>query len=176
MNKNVRIWSDVHKAFWRPNACGYTSDYSAAGWYDPDEARYLTEGLEDKQLKIVPVEPIFVFGSNVLGRHGKGAALTAKQKYGAIYGQSEGLQGNSYAIVTKGDDKWYLNIRPLPLIKESVDRFLNFALTHKEYQFKVCEIGCGLAGYQPSDIAPMFLTHPGNVMLPDSFMEVLRNV
>jgi hypothetical protein len=113
---------------------------------------------------------IFVFGSNLAGRHGKGAALFAKQFHGAIYGVGEGLQGNSYAIPTK-DAK--LRSRPLPDISFSVLEFLNFATNHPKLTFQVTAIGCGLAGYSPEQIAPMFQAIqpvPSNVILPKEFI------
>lgn len=106
---------------------------------------------------------IFVFGSNLAGRHGRGAALTAFKRYGAIYGQGIGLQGNSYAIPTKDE-----NIKTLPLnkIKRYVDQFLKFAQLNPEMRFKVTAIGTGLAGYDESDIAPLFVNAPHNCILP----------
>jgi len=106
---------------------------------------------------------IFVFGSNLAGKHGKGAALFAKQNYGAIYGQGVGLQGNSYAIPTK--DK---SLNPLPLkeIEFYVKQFIRFAKEHPEYIFNLTRIGCGLAGYADIQIAPMFHTAPNNVNQP----------
>ena len=113
---------------------------------------------------------IFVFGSNLAGRHGKGAALYARKHKGAIYGQGVGLQGLSYAIPTKD-----ARIRTLPLedIKPYVDEFLSFARDHPEMKFFVTPIGCGLAGYCAEQIAPMFREAPANCMLPDGFREVL---
>lgn len=113
---------------------------------------------------------IFVFGSNLAGRHGKGAALEARQRYGALYGQGEGLQGNSYAIPTK--DR---NIKTLPLehIKVFVERFIDFATAHPELHFAVTAIGCGLAGYSPPDIAPFFKRVPANVTLCPAFIRAL---
>lgn len=111
---------------------------------------------------------IFVFGSNLAGRHGKGAALEARQKWGAIYGQGEGLQGRSYAIPTKD-----ANLRTLPLdtIAQAVVRFLEFALSRPDLRFTVTPIGCGLAGYKPADIAWMFdAPCPHNVDLPEAFL------
>ena len=107
---------------------------------------------------------IFVFGSNLAGRHGKGAALTARQQYGAIYNQGVGLQGRSYAIPTKDRE-----LRPLPLnlINEYVDEFIRFAIDHPEFTFIVTRVGCGLAGYRDSDIAPMFSGAPLNCKLPE---------
>jgi hypothetical protein len=114
---------------------------------------------------------IFVFGSNRRGAHGRGAALAARQLHGAIYGQGEGLQGQSYAIPTKDE-----RIQTLPLeeIEKHVAIFRGFAFEHPELTFRVTPIGCGLAGYAPSQIAPMFKCPPDNVILPDVFVEALR--
>jgi hypothetical protein len=116
-------------------------------------------------------EPIFVFGSNLAGRHGAGAALFAKQKKGAVYGCGVGLQGNSYAIPTK-DER--INTLPLVRIKPYIDQFLEYAKNHPEMVFELTPIGCGYAGYSAKDIAPMFEYSPANVTLPISFIEFLR--
>lgn len=115
-------------------------------------------------------EPVFVFGSNLAGRHGKGAALWAKQNRGAIYGQGEGYQGNSYAIPTKDE-----RIATLPLfrIRNYVDRFKRFARENPHLTFQLTPIGCGLAGYTPDQIAPMFENAPANVILPAEFLAAL---
>lgn len=115
---------------------------------------------------------IFVFGSNTQGRHGKGAALTARRKHGAIYGQAYGLQGNSYAIVTK-ELRSYKPAVSLKEIEEQVIAFLKFARAHTELTFMVTPIGCGLAGFTPAQIAPMFVGRSYNVHLPAPFLEVL---
>jgi len=117
----------------------------------------------------LPEGSIFCFGSNLSGRHGAGAALDAVKYFGAFYGQGEGLQGGSYAIPTKSH---LLKVLKLPEIKSYIERFLSVAAL-SPLRFVVTEIGCGLAGYKPSDIAPMFLGHSENVILPDSFKEVL---
>ncbi len=109
---------------------------------------------------------IFVFGSNLAGRHGKGAAAYARQHHGAILGQGEGLQGNSYGIATKTE---ILNVRPLAHIRESVKVFIQFAKDHPEMQFNLTPIGCGHAGYRPIQIGPLFEGCPPNVNLPDEF-------
>lgn len=96
---------------------------------------------------------VFVFGSNLAGRHGKGAALFARKKHGAIYGQGIGYQGNSYGIPTKGHKLERLSLN---IIARHVTNFLNFANTHPELQFQVTRIGCGLAGNKELDIKPMF--------------------
>lgn len=115
---------------------------------------------------------IFVFGSNRQGRHGKGAALDAKNEYGAVYGQPKELQGNSYAIVTK---ELRYDHPPVTLeeIKDQVDEFLHFAKSHPGWSFLVSAIGCGLAGFTPSQIAPMFINKSDNVVLPVEFNVIL---
>ncbi len=115
---------------------------------------------------------IFVFGSNRQGRHGKGAALEAKTLWGAIHGQSEGLQGRSYAIITKELRKNYPKVT-LAEVAYGVRRFLDFAKVHQEYEFSITPIGCGLAGFTPSQIAPLFKNSPENVKLPPKFLEIL---
>jgi hypothetical protein len=109
---------------------------------------------------------IFVFGSNLAGRHGKGAALYARKYHGAVYGQGEGLQGNSYAIPTKSSA-----LRTLPLwrIEKAVLNFIQFAKDRPELEFQLTPIGCGLAGYTPEQIAPMFTDAPANVHKPKEF-------
>lgn len=106
---------------------------------------------------------IFVFGSNLAGRHGKGAAVTARLYHGAQYGQGVGRQGNSYAIPTKDV---YLKSLPLDKIEFYVRLFLCYANDHPELSFFVTRIGCGLAGYKDKDIAPMFKNAPTNCELP----------
>jgi hypothetical protein len=115
---------------------------------------------------------IFVFGSNLAGRHGKGAALAAVKEHGAIYGRGVGRQGNSYAIPTK--DEW-LHALTLPEIERFVARFLAYAADHPQLTFKVTAIGCGLAGFRPAQIAPFFRGAPPNCILPESFDDVLRD-
>lgn len=114
---------------------------------------------------------IFVFGSNLAGRHGKGAALHARQHHGAVYGIGFGLTGSAFAIPTKDRD-----IKTLPLsdIARYVSRFLRFAADRPDLTFRVTPIGCGLAGYVPTDIAPMFRDAPANVALPDEFRAALN--
>lgn len=117
---------------------------------------------------ITKLEPhqVFVFGSNYAGRHGKGAALIASRKFGARHGTGTGLMGQSYGIATKGRR---LEVLPLSIIGIQVGRFCRFAQQHPELEFLVTPIGCRLAGYKPSQIAPMFQNAPANVRLPASF-------
>ncbi len=111
--------------------------------------------------------PIFVFGSNLAGRHGKGAAIWARQHRGAIYGTGEGLQGQSYAIPTK-DHK--LRTLPLPAVTKSIMRFIDFANAHPHLVFEVTPIGCGLAGFKQSQIKPSFSTAPRNVLFTKDWL------
>lgn len=112
---------------------------------------------------------IFVFGSNLAGRHGGGAAYAAYKKFGAVWGQGVGLFGQSYAIPTMqgGVD----TIRPY------VDEFIQFAKARPELTFYVTRIGCGIAGFRDADIAPLFaaaLALP-NVILPRTFVDHLTS-
>jgi hypothetical protein len=116
---------------------------------------------------------IFVFGSNLAGRHGRGAAKDAVDKYGAIYGQGAGLQGHSYAIPTK-DER--IQTLPLLVISNYVKQFLWFATVHPEMEFFVTKIGCGLAGYTPEQIAPFFRGAPKNCKLPEEFLSVIAKL
>ena len=107
---------------------------------------------------------IFVFGSNLSGFHGGGAARVAYKKFGAVWGQGVGLQGQSYAIPTmQGGTE---------TIKPYVDEFIEFAKAHPEYKFLVTLIGCGIAGFVPSDIAPLFkdAMDVENIILPRGFV------
>ena len=113
---------------------------------------------------------IFVFGSNLAGRHGKGAALFARQNHGAIYGQGIGRQGNSYAIPTKDHN---LDTLPLTIIGKYVTVFIEYARSNASEEFQLTPIGCGLAGYNYEDIAPFFKNAPDNVKLPEEFKKVL---
>ena len=116
--------------------------------------------------------PIFVFGSNLAGRHGKGAALFARNERGAIYGCGVGPQGNSYGIPTKDHA---LATLPLSEIARYAAGFLAYARAHPDCRFELTPIGCGLAGYRAADIAPLFADAPGNVALPQTFTDALAS-
>lgn len=106
---------------------------------------------------------VFVFGSNLNGFHGAGAAKFALDNRGAIWGQGEGLQGQSYAIPTMHGWK---------VLADSVMRFLEFAQNNHAMKFEVTRIGCGIAGYNDSQIAPLFAKAPENCQLPDGWREI----
>ena len=120
------------------------------------------------------MKEIFVFGSNLAGIHGAGAALYARKYHGAIQGQGIGLQGSSYALPTKDH-----RIRTLRLssIERHVAAFLTFTQLHPDLVFKVTRIGCGLAGYTDQEIAPLFsaAAHGGypNVRLPVGWRQLI---
>ena len=111
---------------------------------------------------------IFVFGSNLAGAHGGGAAHIACQRFGAIWGQGVGLQGQSYAIPTMQGG--------VETIKPYVDQFIEFATSHPELTFLVTRIGCGIAGFQDEEIAPLFAAalDVENVILPREFVKALQ--
>ena len=113
---------------------------------------------------------IFVFGSNLAGNHAGGAARLAYVKWGAVWGQGVGLQGQTYAIPTMHGG--------VEAIRPYVEEFIRFAETHPEQVFLVTEIGCGIAGFTPDEIAPLFAAAVPvqNVFLPERFWEVLKNI
>ena len=112
------------------------------------------------------VPSIFVFGSNLAGRHGGGAAAFARAERGAEMGVAEGRTGQAYAIPTV-----YVWIAPLPLerIRDSVLAFIAYARRHPELTFEVTRIGCGIAGFTDAQIAPLFAGAPDNCQLPDGW-------
>lgn len=131
-------------------------------------------------IKYLNENEIFVFGSNLSGRHGAGAAKYAVQRFGAIRGQGEGLQGQSYAIPTRAfEPEGSNNIVTLSLdeIQDHVEIFLGFAEDNPRYTFLLTEVGCGLAGYNVCQIAPLFrrAQEMKNVKLPKSFMKILND-
>jgi hypothetical protein len=126
-------------------------------------------------IKELKENEVFVFGSNRQSKHGKGAALTARNKFGAIYGQSEGLQGQSYAIITKELRKDYQPVS-LQEVKEGVDTFIQFAKDNENLTFYVVELGCNLAYFTVEEIAPLFrpVMRLKNVYLPERFLQNLQ--
>ena len=111
---------------------------------------------------------VFVFGSNLAGMHGGGAARVAHLRFGAVLGKGVGLQGQSYAIPTMQGG--------VETIRPYVDDFIAFAKANPEKLFLVTPIGCGIAGFDPDDIAPLFesATTINNISLPESFWEVIE--
>lgn len=118
---------------------------------------------------------VFVFGSNLSGHHGAGAARTAVFKFGAVNGKGAGLQGKSYGIPTKDRN---INTLPIYKIAPHVNRFIKFCIRNEKKNFLVTEIGCGLAGYKPKQIAPLFIEakNINNIYLPESFWEIINQM
>lgn len=149
--------------------CGAKARFSLGG------ARFMSEKsvymgsrriTPDDIIALKPNE-IFVFGSNLKGYHAGGAARTALVKFGAVMGNGDGIQGQSYAIPTMQGG--------VETIKPYVDKFIDFAVNHPEKDFLVTRIGCGIAGFTASEIAPLFkeAVHIHNVWLPADFLRVL---
>ena len=145
--------------------------------YTDEEKYWLTGGstgtlptrVTPSQIYTLEANEIFVFGSNIHGMHMGGAARVAYNEFGAEWGNGEGLQGKAYALPTmEGFDS----------TKRAVEHFTICAKEHPELKFLVTLVGCGIAGYTPDEIAPMFIqaAHLENVYLPISFWKVIMNV
>lgn len=132
-------------------------DENGRAKYTPE---FITELAEDE---------VFVFGSNLSGMHGGGAAATAHRCFGAKWGQGVGLQGQSYAIPTMQGG--------VQTVKPYVDEFIEFAKSHPELRFLVTKIGCGIAGFREEQIAPLFAEaiDVKNIILPREFVEMTQN-
>ena len=113
---------------------------------------------------------VFVFGSNIRGSHHGGAAKFALIHFGAIKGQSEGIQGQSYAIPTDGNT--------FEELKEAVGRFTDYVVMHPQNKFMLCAVGCGAACYSTDKIAPLFSQAYsfGNVYVPRSFLQYVSPI
>lgn len=169
-----RIYINIHV---RPNAkidnlCFDKESYMALDAAETEQVSRSTGGnMGSIPIRISPVRidrleknEVFVFGSNQFGHHQGGAAAAAMKKFGAVWGVGDGLQGQSYAIST---------MEGLIETAKNVNRFIRFAAEHQELKFFVTPIGCGIAGYNPLQIAPLFakaLALP-NVYLPGIFWE-----
>jgi hypothetical protein len=133
------------------------------------------ERITPNIIKRLEENQVFVFGSNRQGRHSLGAALVARNKFGAIYGQSKGLQGQSYAIVTK---ELRSNYDPVTLdeVKQGIDNFIIFTKENTHLTFYVVELGCNLAYFTVEEIAPLFkpAIRLKNVYLPQRFIDNLQ--
>ena len=120
------------------------------------------------RISALAANEIFVFGSNLSGMHGGGAALIAYERFGAVWGQGVGMQGQSYGIPTMQGG--------VETIRPYVDEFIRYAAQHPEYKFLVTRIGCGIAGFSDAEIAVLFRDAIGheNIILPRTFVEVLE--
>lgn len=130
--------------------------------FNAEMARKAGRTTPDYITELAPNE-VFVFGSNLRGTHGGGAAWLAYKKFGAIMGQGVGLQGQSYGIPTMQGG--------VETIRPYVDDFIAFAKTRPDLTFLVTRIGCGIAGFQEREIAPLFeKAHDvENIVLPEGW-------
>lgn len=152
--------------------CGEIEQYCSTECWAQHQAKALNRITPEKVTHLRPLD-IFVFGSNEAGIHGAGAAFTAVH-FGARRSVPSGRSGKTYAIPTKPRDITVsLCLRD---ISKYVDEFVAYAAERQDRCFLVTEIGCGLAGYKPSDIAPMFKSCVAlpHVCLPQPFWAVLR--
>ena len=125
-----------------------------------------TPNIASGRIDSLEKDEIFVFGSNLEGKHLGGAAKAAHNRFGAQWGVGVGLTGKSYAIPTMQGG--------IETIKPYVDQFIEYAKEHQEKKFLVTRIGCGIAGFKDEEIAPLFkkATSLKNVYLPISFLKV----
>ena len=125
--------------------------------------------IASDRIDILEDHEIFVFGSNLAGRHGGGAARAANMKFGAEWGVGVGLTGQSYAIPTMQGG--------VETIRPYVDEFIRFAQANPELKFLVTRIGCGIAGFMDEEIAPLFYKalQVSNIYLPETFYDLLQS-
>ena len=127
----------------------------------------MTKRISSSRITTLKENEVFVFGSNLAGMHGGGAARAALDRFGAVWGQGVGLQGQSYGIPTMHGD--------LDAIRPYVDEFIEFAKGRPDLKFLVTRIGCGIAGFRDEEMAPLFRAalEVDNIYLPASFHRVL---
>lgn len=128
----------------------------------------MTKRISSSRITTLEENEVFVFGSNLAGMHGGGAARAALDRFGAVWGQGVGLQGQSYGIPTMHGD--------LDAIRPYVDEFIEFAKGRPDLKFLVTRIGCGIAGFRDEEMAPLFRAalEVDNIYLPASFHRVLE--
>ena len=117
----------------------------------------------ERVIALAPNE-VFVFGSNPQGHHGGGAALIAYREFGAVWGEGRGHHGSTYAIDTMSG---------LDVLADEARTFLAYAAAHPELRFLLTPVGCGIAGYRPEQVAPLFADLPSHVTVPRSFVPFL---
>lgn len=130
--------------------------------------RYMSRKYTPENITDLEPDDIFVFGSNLQGLHGDGAARVAFRKFGAVWGQGVGIQGQSYAIPTMQGG--------VETIKPYIDEFIKLAREWDQNRFYVTRIGCGIAGFTDEEIAPLFdeAYDLYNVCLPKSFADIIE--
>lgn len=100
---------------------------------------------------------LFVFGSNISGIHGDGAAKRAFEDFGAEWGVGAGITGKCYAIPT---------MEGIDSLRKYVEQFITVAGLLPEYTFLLTKVGCGIAGHSEDEIRPLFADAPPNVIKP----------
>ena len=130
----------------------------------------LNEQYTPDRITTLGPNDIFVFGSNLQGHHAGGAARIAMNRFGAVFGQGVGLQGNTYAIPTMQGG--------IETIRPYVDVFIDFAKSRPDLTFYVTKIGCGIAGFTFEEIAPLFKEAKGvdNIRLPKEFVDIISSL
>ena len=175
-NKNdmFAFMLELHKNVEFNSSLSYASLYEDISilYKDPTPAYYANKYTpEEIKPEDITEKDVFVFGSNVEGIHGGGAAKFAVEHFGAIDGQAEGLQGQSYAIVTKDLRKGLKSVT-IDYIEDQINGLINFAIDNKDKTFLLTKIGCGLGGFEISDIASLLMNKiiPENLILPKEFV------
>lgn len=142
-------------------------DLEKGYFMEEESVNFPTERITSDRIDRLAYNEVFVFGSNIAGNHNGGAAKAAMVRFGAQYGVSEGLQGQSYAIPTVGCSYGDTVL--------AIQRFISFAKANPDLKFLVTPIGCGNGGWQPSDMARLFVDAKGvdNICLPESFWRYL---
>lgn len=138
-------------------------------WMTGGSTGTLPDRITPSRIDVLEENEVFVFGSNIQGMHMGGAARVAYNKFGAEWGNGEGLQGKSYALPT---------MEGLGNTQKAVGTFIECAKGHQGLKFFVTPVGCGIAGYTPQEIAPLFkeAAELDNVFLPVSFWKVLIGI
>lgn len=137
-------------------------------WKTGGNTGTLPDRITPSMINMLEPNEVFVFGSNIQGMHMGGAARVAYSKFGAEWGNGEGLQGQSYALPT---------MEGIENTTAAARNFTSCAKEHPELKFFVTPVGCGIAGYTPEEIAPLFkdASKLENVYLPVSFWKILIN-
>jgi hypothetical protein len=151
-----KLYAEISKIYKNPNP------YYQSGEYTPDPINPIGMYVND----------VFVFGSNTEGKHHGGAARVAVSEYGAILGQSSGLQGQSYGLITIDFVNDSVNLNT---INDEIDKLISFAIKNQNLKFWVTKIGCGISGYTIEEIGSLFKYKiiPPNVILPEEFVNVI---
>lgn len=155
----------------RWNECTYRGEKYVEGNFftEPDEDDIPADRVTPEKITNLASNEIFVFGSNLEGKHNGGASYVAMVRFGAVYGQSRGLQGHSYAIPTVGLKH---------IMANEIADFIYFAKHNPQMRFLVTAIGCGSAGWRPEDVAPFFIdaANVPNITLPRRFWKVIKTM